>query len=126
MKKLLLFCVLLFSLNWLVVHAHSARTLPATSPEYKVKEALPLSQNNLLASVKIELDRGHNRINFKTPQILQNVNITIKHAGDRVLLQQHNMTIHKNYSITFPAPAEGGPYTVILQQDNQIVVKRLN
>lgn len=81
--------------------------------------------NNLLNSVEITLDKANNRINFTTPQPIEGVNISIKKRGDQVIIQQNNMTINKEYSITFPEESGISLYTVILQKDNNIVVKRL-
>lgn len=80
---------------------------------------------NQLNTVEISLDKANNRINFTTPHSIEGVNITIKDKGEKVIIQQNNMTISKSYSITFPAQAGINIYTVILQKDNQIVVKRL-
>jgi len=80
---------------------------------------------NLLSTVKISLDRANNRINFTTPHRIEGVNITIKQRNERVIIQQNNMTVNKDYSITFPSQAGINRYTVILQKDNQILVKRL-
>lgn len=93
--------------------------------EFEAPEVIEDEELNLLNTVEISLDKANNRINFVTPHIIEGVNITIKDRGERVIIQQNNMTISKTYSITFPAEAGVNIYTVILQKDNQIVVKRL-
>lgn len=80
---------------------------------------------NLLNTVKISLDKQNNRINFKTPHTIKGLNITIKDRGNQVIIQQNNMEINKNYSITFPTQAGINRYTVILQKDNHLLVERL-
>ena len=126
MKKILFLCLLLFSLNWLVVRAHQASHLKTLPPPLQMTATAPTAEQGELSTVKIELDAVRNRIHFNTPYTLKNVDITVKQYGNQVILLQKNMTIQQHYSITFPKPAEGGTYTVILQQGNQIVVKRLS
>ena len=117
--------MLLFSLSWLAARAHHTPPIPVgTSPVAAVPPTQQL-QGSLLSTVKIELDANQNRIHFRSPHVLQNVDITVKHYGDQVLFREHGKTIDRYYSIGLSKPAQGGTYTVILQQDNQIVVKRL-
>lgn len=125
MKKILFFCILFISLNWLVVYGHHIRHNPPHQTEVSdQKQDLP-STPSVLGSVKVTLDPVHNRIWFHTPYVLRDVDITIKLYGNQVILQQRGMTIQDGYSITFPTRAKDGKYTVLLQQDNQIMVKHL-
>lgn len=82
-------------------------------------------EENLLNTVQISLDKQNNRINFNTPHQIKAVNITIKDRGNRVIIQQNNMDINRNYSITFPTQAGINQYTVILQKENHLLVERL-
>lgn len=124
MKKILFFCILFIGLNWLAVHGHYAHPLPKTEVSTQ-KQDLP-SNSSVLGSVKVTLDPVHNRIWFHTPYVIRDVDITIKLYGNQVILQQRGMTIQDGYSITFPTRAKDGKYTVLLQQDNQIMVKHLH
>jgi hypothetical protein len=80
---------------------------------------------NLLSTVIISLDKANNRIIFTTPHRIEGVSITVKQRNERVIIQQNNMTVNKDYSITFPSEAGINRYTIILQKNNQILVKRL-
>lgn len=125
MSKLILITSLSFFLFLLAAQAHPF--IKPTEPPVK-EQTVPMkgAEENLLNTVKITMDKNSNRIYFSSPHVLTDVNITIKQLGEKVIVQQSNMTINKNYSITFPAQAGINKYTVILQKDNQIVVKRLN
>lgn len=125
MKKILLFFVLFLSLNWLVVHGHHKRHVTPPTMERTLQEPTQQPNANILNTVKVSLDAVNNRISFSTPHVLHDVDITIKLYGNQVILQQRGMTIQEGYSITFPTRAKDGKYTVILQQDNQILVKNL-
>ncbi|WMX14022.1 MULTISPECIES: DUF3244 domain-containing protein [unclassified Aureispira] len=81
------------------------------------------NQQNLLNTVSITMDKDGNRIYFKTPHRIEGVNITIKDRGEKIVIQQNNVTINKNYSISFAA--NPGRYTVILQKQNHLLVERL-
>ncbi|CAA6813084.1 MAG: Unknown protein [uncultured Aureispira sp.] len=82
-------------------------------------------QENLLNTVDVTLDKKENRIYFQVPHRLEGVNITIKDRGDQIVIQQTNMIINKNYSISFPAESGRNKYTVILQKENHLLVERL-
>lgn len=125
MSKLILITSLSFFLFLLAAQARPF----ADPPKQTVQEEQVVpktTKENLLNTVKITIDKNSNRIYFSTPHVLTNVNITVKQLGEKVIVQQSNMTINKNYSITFPSQAGISKYTIILQKDNQIVVKRLN
>jgi len=81
--------------------------------------------NHVLNTVTISLEKKYNRIHFSTPYIIKGVNISIKDRSNRVIIQQNNMTIGKEYSISFPPKSKNAEYTIILQKDNQIVVERV-
>lgn len=125
MKKILLLFVLFLSLNWLVAHGHNMRHVTPPLVEQTMQEPTQQPNSNVLNTVRVSLDAVNNRISFSTPHVLRNVDITIKLYGNQVILQQRGMTIQEGYSITFPTRAKDGKYTVILQQDNQILVKNL-
>jgi hypothetical protein len=125
MSKLILITSLSFFICLFAAHARPN----IEPPKITTQQEAVLGQGgeeNLLNTVKITMDKNSNRIYFSSPHVLTNVNITVKQLGEKVIVQQNNMTINKNYSITFPAQAGINKYTVILQKDNQIVVKRLN
>lgn len=125
MSKLILITSLSFFICLFAAHAHPHVEPPQVTTLQET--VLPQSdEENLLNTVKITMDKNSNRIYFSSPHVLTNVNITVKQLGDKIIVQQNNMTINKNYSITFPDQAGINKYTVILQKDNQIVVKRLN
>jgi hypothetical protein len=124
MSKLFIITSLSF---FLFLLAAQARPLPKPSIVPSVEQITPVqAEANLLNTVKITMDKNSNRIYFSSPHLLTNVDITIKQLGEKVIVQQKGMTINKNYSISFPEQAGVNQYTVILQKDNQIVVKRLN
>ncbi len=89
------------------------------------KQMVHVLDNNVLNTVSMRLDSKHNRIYFTTPYIIEGVNITVKDKGRRIILQQKNMKISKEYSISFPPKPNDEEYTVILQKENHIVVERL-
>ncbi|MFK7799644.1 MAG: hypothetical protein AB8E82_19480 [Aureispira sp.] len=125
MSKLILITSLSFFICLFAAHARPT----VVPPQDTIQQEMVLDQSseeNLLNTVKITIDKNSNRIYFSSPHMLTNVNITVKQLGEKVIVQQNNMTINKHYSITFPAQAGINKYTVILQKDNQIVVKRLN
>ena len=80
---------------------------------------------NLISSVMIELDKKHNAIIFATKKNISGVNITVKQREEKVIIQKKGVTIKNNFSIFFPPQATKNQYTVILQKDNHILVKRL-
>lgn len=125
MSKLILITSLSFFLFILAAEAHSF-TIFTEPPLQEQKGVTIATKENLLNTVKVTVDKNNNRIYFSSPHVLTNVNVTIKQQGDRVIVQETNITINKNYSITFPTDAGINKYTVILQKDNQIVVKRID
>ncbi len=125
MSKFILITSLSFFLFLLAAQARPfVRPIQLPSETHEV--TVPKAENNQLSTVKITMDKNSNRIYFSTPHVLTNVDITLKQLGEKVIVQQKSMTINKSYSITFPEQAGVNQYTVILQKDNQIVVKRLN
>ena len=120
-----LFFIITLSLLAFFGMAQTNSGLLAMLDEPATMEVLADDDANHLNTVNISLDKANNRINFSTPHTIKGINITVKQRGERVIIQQNNMTISKNYSITFPSQAGINRYTVILQKDNQILVKRL-
>ena len=125
MAKLCLIILLSLAAFWGVGQTDSelAALLNDLEPTYVA--AQKDYEENLLNTIDISLDKANNRINFSTPHVLKGIDITIKQRGEKVILQQNNMTISKHYSITFPAQAGINQYTIILQQDNHLLVERL-
>lgn len=126
MSKLILITSISFFLFLLAAQARPFTKSVVNPPMQEQVITPPPSGENLLNTVKITMDKNSNRIYFSSPHVLTDVTITVKQLGEKVIVQQSNMTINKSYSITFPTQAGINQYTVILQKGNQIVVKRLN
>jgi hypothetical protein len=125
MKKLLF--IGLLSLTTLLLMAQTDGELISMLDELEpvYVEHHKAHQENLLNTVELTLDKKENRIYFTAPHRIEGVNITIKNRGDQIIIQQNNMTINKNYSISFPAESGRKEYTVILQKENHLLVERL-
>jgi hypothetical protein len=125
MKKLLV--IGLLSLTTLLLMAQTDSELVSMLEELKpvYVEQHKAYQENLLNTVEVTLDKKQNRIYFTAPYRIEGVNITIKDRGERIIIQQNNMTINKKYSISFPAESGRNKYTVILQKENHLLVERL-
>jgi hypothetical protein len=125
MKKILF--IGLLSLTTLLLMAQTDSELVSMLEELRpvYVEHYKAHQENLLNTIEMTLDKKENRIYFKTPHRIEGVNITIKDRGERIIIQQKNMTINKNYSISFPAKSGLNKYTVILQKENHLLVERL-
>lgn len=119
-----LFIIAFFMLFAWIGIAQNKTALVAHATHVVIKDIAP-TETNALNSVIIELDAANNRIYFRSEVPIEGVNISIKDRSNQVILQQHNMRISKNYSISFPPPEKNNQYTVILQKDNQILVERL-
>lgn len=125
MKKILF--IGLLSLTTLLLMAQTDSELVSMLEELRpvYVEHYKAHQENLLNTVEITLDKKENRVYFKTPHRIEGVNITIKDRGERIIIQQKNMIINKDYSISFPAKPGLNRYTVILQKENHLLVERL-
>jgi hypothetical protein len=125
MKKILF--IGLLSLMTLLLMAQTDSELVSMLDELKpvYVEHQKAHKENLLNTVTISLDKKESRIYFTTPHRIEGVNITIKDRGERIVVQQNNMTINKNYSISFPVASGRNRYTVILQKQNHLLVERL-
>lgn len=124
MKKILF--IGLLSLTTLLLMAQTDNELVSMLEERPVYvEHQKAHQGNLLNTVAVTLGKNENRIYFKTPHRIEGVNITVKDRGEKIIVQQSNMTINKNYSISIPATSGPNKYTVILQKQNHLLVERL-
>jgi len=125
MKKILF--IGLLSLTTLLLMAQTDNELVSMLEELKpvYVEHQKAHQENLLNTIIVTLDKKENRVYFTTPHRIEGINITIKDRGEKIAIQQNNMTINKNYSISFPAVSGRNRYTVILQKQNHLLVERL-
>ncbi|BDS15548.1 hypothetical protein [Aureispira anguillae] len=123
-----LFFITALSLLTLLLPAQKNNELVTMLEEIKpvYVETQKDKNQNLLNTIQIVLDKKNNQIHFKTPHVIEGVNITVKERGEKVVVKQNNMTINKSYSITFPAQAGVNKYTVILQKENHLLVERLD
>mgnify|MGYP007124593243 CR=1 FL=1 len=113
-------------LAWISVAQNRVTTLTASiSSVLPTTSIVTADETNVLHTVTIALDADRNRIYFKTPNTITGVQITVRDRSNKIILQQHNMTIKEQYSISFPAPEKDNQYTVILQKDNHLLVERL-
>lgn len=113
-------------LAWISVAQNRVTTLTASiSSVLPTTSIVTADETNVLHTVTIALDADRNRIYFKTPNTITGVQITVRDRSNKIILQQHNMTIKEQYSISFPAPEKDNHYTVILQKDNHLLVERL-
>lgn len=83
-----------------------------------------VAQSGIFDQVQVIFDRNKSRVLVQSPQKIEGVSITIKDRGDQLVVQQNNMTLEKNHTITFPKQAGNSRYTVILQKGNQLLVRR--
>lgn len=126
MAKLFLITILSVFTLLLTAQKHSEikNTVAELRPTYI--ESPRKNSQNLLNTIQIVLDKQSNKIYFITPHVIQGVNITVKDRGEKVVVQQTNTSINKEYSIALPEQKDNNKYTVILQKENHLLVERLN
>lgn len=124
-----LFIISLLSLfAFLAVAQPQVEELSRSGPMGTNKERVRIrntSDENLLNTISITLDKSSNSINFSTPHTIKGVDIVIKQRGEVVVVEESNVTINKSYQVSFPSNAGKNRYTILLQQDNHIVAKRV-
>ncbi len=85
-----------------------------------------LMDNNVLSQVKISLNKAQNSIAFECPEPIKNVQIMVKHRGEVIVAKIDNATISSTFRIPFVNNAPKLRYTIILQQENHLLVERLD
>jgi parvulin-like peptidyl-prolyl isomerase len=120
-KSIIIAFFMLFA--WIGIAQNKIAVVTTASPA--IVATSMADETNALNSVTIELDGANNRIYFKSPEVIEGVNISIKDRSNKIILRQNNMRIAENYSISFPPPENDNRYTIILQKDNHILVERL-
>ena len=120
MTKVFIFTLVLFLSITSIAHNK------ITTPTLLVADTTcSVSNNNELNSLLVSINSTTNRIYFSTPLVIEHLNISIKDRSNRIVLQQNNIKISKDYSISFPSNKSNDQYTIIVQKDNHILVEHL-
>ena len=121
--------LLAFSLFLLSIVCPAQVCFSVASPMIQYKTpyfAWFMMENNVLSLVKISLNKAQNSIVFNCPQPVKNVRVIVKHRGEVIIEKINNATISSTFRIQFSPNAPKLRYTVILQQDNHLLVERLD